>query len=1248
MNSRMRRKASLLSRVSTLAVLAAAGTLSVVQQAQAACDTTFEVPADGTTIATNTTCVEVTADVAGNVLNDAQVGDPGAGFIPFDVYNDIIGTLTNDGNIFGGYGQDGALTIRQGATITNGIVNNGVILSTTGNGIQIGDGGENEGYVQNGITNTNNIASGGGYGVAALYGSLTGGLTNQFDEQASTISGGPAAIYIADTFDSWSGGIVNYGQISGTQSAILMGDGGEGAGDVTFSGGIFNYGTGVIDSVNGPAIRITNDVATFSGGINNYNDIEGGTDAIIIGAGSFAGGLYNDTFATIVANSGDAVQAQVNSWTGDINNQGVVTATNDAFEIFGGEGSTFTGNIVNAGQINAGSSGILLAMSNFEGDITNSGTITAEEGRGISISVSDLVGSGGEVPSQITNTGSIIADDTGVYIFGSTVTADFTNTSAGPLEPFGEITSANNAALVLAANTLWEGDITNDGTLSGRAGAIVNATFISDGFFSSTTGSFEGTITNNGLIEGDLFGLVVAGDGFTGELVNTGEIVATSSEAFSVAGLIVSVDSWSGNITNTSTGLIQGAVTGAYISANSFEGDIINDGVISGGAGSIGQLFFDPGLVVSVGTYTGDIINNGTLDAVTDALVVDVGTLTGSVINTGVIDATGGGRAVLLDVGNGTTFTNTDGGLVFGDIVFDDPVFGGKATYHFVGEDGGVEGRLLGKVDLSNDNDDTITVQNGTQYFYFEGKGSAINNFTSFTVEDGGTAVLGARSISDTSGSSSFIVSNVDTLTVNGGGTLFIGQGASVNVGTYTQDANGTLMYYLGAPSGISGLTGVVQAGAGDYGQVQVSGTATLSGVIAGFLDPDFGSANPDLEAVEYQDVLVADAISGDFSTLALLNSNAIWELDSIIDNNTVDLRVQRIADVGHIGGVPGIVVETAGPWKSMVNDRSNGIGSGSCGLAGDGWCFNRYAQSGPGATQVMTDASPGEDPFAWLRTGVRRVGETAVWARAVGVWGETDGDAGSSGTDFDLVGGIVGVDHVFTQTLLAGLAAQWSTTDIDFNGLPDNAEVDSLEVGAYASWGDTRLYLNTNASFIWHDIEVNRFGIGTQAQGDYDGTTISAYAEAGKIFETQSGFRIQPLVALSFAHLETDGYSETGTGTLLNVFESDFDTLKSMLGARFAYPVQLDSGRKLVPEARAVWAHEFLDDQSSFLATIQGGLPTPSLIVGEEYSRDTLIVGTGVTAPISEQTTLFVDYDAGLNDDITTHTVSAGFRTRW
>lgn len=1251
MNSQMRRKASLLSRVSTLAVIAAAGSFGAAQQAQAACTTTFDVPGDGQVVTTNTTCVTVSDPVTGDVVNQALVGDPGTGFIPFEVYADITGKLINNGNIFGGYGNDGALTIRNGATITNGIENNGAITSTTGSGIQIGGGGEGSdpGHILNGITNTNNISSGGGYGIAALYGTLSGGLTNQFDNQASTISGGLAGIYIADTFTSWSGGISNFGQISGVDAAIQMGDGG-GGGLTTFDGGIINYGGGVIDSANGTAIAITDDIATFTGGITNSGQIQGARSAIVIQAGSFSGGVTNNLFASIVAQSGDAINANTNNWNGNFDNQGFISATGDGFDFFGGgEGSTFAGNVLNSGTIDADFGGVRIDVQSVEGNISNSGLISAggEGGTGILIFASTIAGPGGEGRAQITNTGTIQAGFGGVHVFGDTINADFVNTTSDAINnvPPGVIIAQSGAGVILSAETSWQGDITNDGTISGNVGMLVNG--FSDGFIFSSDGSYEGTITNTGVMSGDLAGLFITGTSFDGALTNSGQLIGTSTEASSVAGLVVGVNAWTGNITNTSTGVIEGAVTGVYISANTFEGNFVNDGRISGGGGSINQLLFDPGLAIVAGTYTGNITNNGTLDAVTQALFLDIGTLDGVVTNTGTIQATGSeATAVLLEIGNGATFTNTANGLILGDVVF-----GGKAAYDFVAEQGGIEGQVFGQDDGFGTNDDTLIVQNGEAYFFYDGVAEpGISNFGTITVEDGGTAVMGARFVGDPNGSSEFTFSNVDNVVVNNGGVFYVGQGATLAVdNSYTQDAGGTLMFYLGAPAGISSASGTVVAGSGDYGQLIVDGTATLgNGVIAGFLDSGFGSASSNLDAVEYHDVIIADSISGDFSTLALINSNSIWELDSIIDGNTVDLRVQRTSEIGQIGSLPGIIVEIAGPWKSMVNDRSNGIGSGSCGLAGPGSCFNRFAQATPGAGQVMTDATPGADPFEWLRTGVRRVGETAAWGRIVGVWGETDGDLNASGTDFDTFGGIVGIDHVFTPTLLAGVAAQWTSTDIDFNGLPDNAEVDSFEVGGYLSWGDTRLYLNANTSVIFHDIEVNRFGLGTQAFADYDGTTISAYAEAGKIFETNSGFRIQPLVALSYAHLETDAYSETGTGPLLNVFESDFDSLKSMLGARVAYPIALQSGRKLVPEARLVWAHEFLDDQSSFLATIQGGLPTPNLIVGEEFSRDTIIVGTGITAPLSDETSLFIDYDAALNEDITTHTLSGGFRTRW
>ncbi len=667
-------------------------------------------------------------------------------------------------------------------------------------------------------------------------------------------------------------------------------------------------------------------------------------------------------------------------------------------------------------------------------------------------------------------------------------------------------------------------------------------------------------------------------------------------------------------------------MTGFSLNATNVYGDFLNDGTITGGGN-------ETGIHLVADLFDGDVTNDGVAQAASNALHLEFVTLNGAVRNTGTIEATDlSGTAVRLAIGNGATFTNAGGGLILGDVVF-----GGEAAYAFAGEDGGVEGSLIGA-----GNDDTIAVR-GTHYFV---DGTA-SNFASFTVEDGGAALMGARSEGGSS-AGGYSFANVGQLTVENGGLLYIDRATVLEVGSYTQEAGGVVEFFLGAPDGFSELTGDVTAGEGDYGRILVSGVASLDGTVAGFLDPLFDTANANLTSVRYEDVIVAEGgINGGFSSVALIANSSLFEMNSALDGNTIDVTVARTS-LGDISDVPGIIVNLGGPFDAMVSDRSNGVGSASCGLASasGGSCLNRFAQND--ASQVMTDASP-EDPFDWLRTGVRKVGETAVWGRAIGAWGESDGWAGSKGSEFALAGAIVGVDYVFERELMAGVAAQWTTTDVDFKGRPDNAEVENFELGAYASIGDTRLYLNVNASAIWHNVQVHRFSNGGgRAAGEYGGQTLSAFAEGGKIFETEGGLRIGPFVSLSLTHLETDAYREKGTGPLLFVRDSTLDSLKSTAGVRFGYPIELESGRKVVPEFRLGWTHEFMDNQASFLASVQGQNAPPSIIFGEKFARDTVLIGTGLTVPLSDSTNVYVDYDAGLNPDVTTHTVSVGLRMTW
>ena len=1209
----------------------------------------------------------------------------------------VHGAFTNDGTIDGGttgasfavetfdapFANSGAISggvdgvVMALGTASGGFTNSGAIAGATGAGVDIVVAAWGSAEARADIVNTaDGTITGGANGLSLELVTMHGDVDNH-----GAIGGGDIAVLVAGgTFD---GAFTNTGDIDGGATGVALTL-------ETVTGAFTNSGS--IDGVSGDGVAI--DVGTWGAAdaradiVNTATGvIAGGDTGFSIEAGAVYGDFVNDG---LISGGGEetGVHIVAETFVGDVENNNSIDATFDALVV---EAGVLDGSFANTGSITGGDSGAVFELGTMTGDFNNSNAIIGDTGDGVAITV-DTWGSA-IAPVQITNTvdgeisgwaigfglnagavhgafandGSIGGGTTGASFAVETFDAPFANSGSvtggvdGVVMALGQASggfsnsgsigggSGNGVDIVVAA---W-------GSTAARADIVNTASGVIDGGangFALELVTMHGDIDNDGAVGGGNIAVLVSGGTFDGAFTNTGDIeggvtgvafdLASVSGAFTNSG---SIDGASGNgvaitagtwgaaearadIVNTATGVITGGETGFSIDAGAVYGDFVNNGQITGGGDNTG-------VHIVAGTFAGDVVNNEEISAASNALHLEIGDLDGEIVNTGNVTATAlNGVAVALEIGNGATFTNSGGGLIIGDVVF-----GGDAAYHFVAEDGGVEGDLIGEGGEAND--DTITVQNGAHYFV----DGVASNFASFVVEGGATAFMGARFEGDSAGGG-YGFSNVDNLNVNNGGTLYIDRSTTLLVDeNFTQQAGGTVEFYLGAPggAGFTDLTGNVVAGDGDYGQIIVSGTATLDGSVVGFLDPAFADANPNLVEVLYDDVIVADGgISGDFQTVALIADSSLFELSEIIDGNAVDMRVTRTSI--DIGDLPGIIVNTGGPFDAMVSDRSNGLGSGSCGLASasDGWCFNRFAANEPGATQVMTDAPPA-DPFAWLRTGVRKEGETAVWGRAIGAFGETDGYAGSLGTEFTLGGAIAGIDHNFSPTFMAGVAAQWTATDVDFKGRPDNADVESFEAGAYMSYGDTRLYVNANASVIWHDVNVNRFSPTGQASGEYDGTTYSAFAEVGKTFETPE-MRIQPFLALSYSHLDTNGYAETGTGTRLNVSDSTFDSMKSIVGARLAYPIELESGRKVVPEFRLAWAHEFMDDQASFVATIRGQQPVPTVVRGEKFSRDTVIVGAGVTVPLSDSSSLFVDYDGGLNSDITTHTVSAGVRFTW
>ncbi len=1004
----------------------------------------------------------------------------------------------------------------------------------------------------------------------------------------------------------------------------------------------------------------------ITGALINNGTIKGGGDdwgALTLGKNAdVQGGIFNN--GTIVSVRTNAIQLGYRE---------------DGYWSYP-QRAALTGDIVNAGLIDGHDNGIAALYGTMSGALINraDGTI---EGGDIAVFIADSFTrwSGG-----IENFGLIEGGHGGVSINGGAFAGGLLNAANASI-----LAHDGDAVFATAA---WLGDFENRGTVQGA-----------DRGFAYVGPSFDGNAINSGAIEGGGAAFFMNASAFTGSFNNSGDIDGGTTGVslmtghvgggFTNSGLIrgetdrgvaIDTESWGtsaarADIVNTASGEIIGGETGFWLRALSVFGDFINDGAISGGGSDTG-IFFD------VEEFFGDILNQGEVEAPSNAVHLTIGTLNGQVTNTGTITASApNGVAVALDIGNGTTLTNEAGGLIAGDVIL-----GGQAAYTVVGHEGGIEGDILGNGTsaFTAVNDDRLLVADGTQYFV-DGQ---LANLLSFDIEDGGIAVMGGRFIGDPDGPG-YGATNVDALNVNAGGRLYLDNNTILNVGTFTQDAGGELTYLLVAPSGTP------VAGA-EFGRIDASGAVSLAGKLSVILDPSSFGGTTQTEFT-YTDIIRGSSVSGEFQDVEIQGNSYFFELALTYGDNALNLEVTRTpfdvtfcaehltqnsGDLGAaleaaflaggftpeqialfdfigqledvcsgyfdlggavFGDIHAITVETAGPWKSAVNDRVNSTGATSCVVAGSGGCLTKFVQNEVGGSAVQTDAS---DPFAWLRTGVRPEGQLSVWGRILGVQGDNQGRRGANGSDFTVTGGIAGADYVISPRLIVGAAAQLTNTDVDIKHRRDTADVRSFEVGGYFSYGDVDFCVNGNASIVFHDFNTYRFPFDANAQGAYQGRTVSAYAEAGKVFEFDM-LRVEPVLALSYAALDTDAYRESGTAgvALLNVEGASHQSLKSMTGVRVAYPLDiLESGRKIVPEMRLLWGHEYLDDQAQFRAALSSLPDNPFTVRGQRFSRDSLLAGAGLNVPLSSQAVLYLDYDFSLSRDQSIQSLTLGARMSW
>lgn len=1060
-----------------------------------------------------------------------------------------------------------------------------------------------------------------------------------------------------------------------------------------------NFGTffsGVLSGTGGLTVIGSSFAGISLGGINTFtgDTIIDGSQVILAGTdGALAsnvqllnGGRFSFqrtadyTYSGVISGNGtvriasDAatVWTGANSFTGTLQmREGTLALTSSAVlgantldvEFFGIEGPAFA-------TLDLGGTSQTIGTLSMFGGLIEDGTL--------SFNTASL--EEGEISANLAGSGTV------TKITGGLFTLSGTNTYTGPTNiQEGTLVAQGGAAIGdLSAVTVSSGatfSILGNETV----GSVNGAGSVNIGANRLTLGGNNASTTLSGVIAGVAGKLIKQGSGnltlagnntFTGGIdIFDGTLTLGSNQAagtgpITTFGTVINYL----NLVNNAAPIV---LSSNDTQLQQIGGTATQSGPISetGGSRPLEKIGNGTLTLSGVNTFTGPMtISDGTLSlqggaALDDSVAVIIASLGTLGLNTNeTVGSIAGSGAILMSAGTALTAGGDNSSTLFsGTMTGGGFTKAGSGNFTFTGT-GAFGGPL--------------NVNAGT----FTKTGGGLSGASAFNVASGATAFLGATAAGVNGGG--IAATSMGAVGVAGGGTLYLDDNSQVTGTSLALTAGSNLGLFLTTNTSV-------------YPQLTMSGAASVAGTLGIYLDPlSFGGTTA--TAFAYDNVISGSSRSGTFSSASLLQTpSSLFSLTTIYGANDVDLLVQRasFASIGggagnssNVGGAietifvngtsdpdllnlistlsfssPGAIVatltsvsgstsaETEGaglrtddPWKQSVAERVNAARATGCVVAGDDWCFKRYAQAG-GST--LSDIQGDPSAFEWLQTGIRDSDTTSVWARAIGIVTETDVSDYAPGSKQWSGGMIVGADHVFSSLLLAGLAAQYIETHVDFDASSNTSVVKALQLGAYVSHGDARSFVNGNVSVIGSQGKSERYMtvgmLSYETESFLRSWTGSASVEAGTILEVD-GFRFEPTVSLNYQYSGTGAYREQGGGGLgLLIDPDDTQSLKSSLTARLSRVFDLGD-RKIVPQLRADWRHEFLDRGQSFTAAFAGAPGVLFDVAGTKYSRDTLGLGASLTVPISGQMTGYVDSQGALSSDSVSSMITMGVRATW
>jgi len=361
------------------------------------------------------------------------------------------------------------------------------------------------------------------------------------------------------------------------------------------------------------------------------------------------------------------------------------------------------------------------------------------------------------------------------------------------------------------------------------------------------------------------------------------------------------------------------------------------------------------------------------------------------------------------------------------------------------------------------------------------------------------------------------------------------------------------------------------------------------------------------------------------------------------------------IALVGTASNIPAALDALHPEWYNAFNEVGFSIARGAEQQA---YIRTIEAQGFSGGQQNRVVMNVGDDSAVGSSASDRRA---TFWL--AGSWGNANIDDGSDEGwleyKYETLTGYAGFDYMINPNFLVGIMGGFSNSNVDAKNASGNkGDVDSWQVSGYVSYFTDSWFLNAGGGIGDMNIESIRniqFGSGIGnisevANADYDGDITFFYGKGGYSFDLgASGWKLSPELALSYAEVKQNGFSETGTGNapvfLLNVDGQSEKSLRGTAQLRLSKTFLSGNGGGWMPYVRVGLANEFEDNLRPITSGFQGAPGTSFTVFGQVPRQTTVIFGAGITGKVTEMFSLYLDYSGEIGGSFSEHVISGGVR---